>query len=61
MSRDVEEQVVVISDSSVPVVESLSRAEIDIQIATARKFPRDLVEFQDRAMSMATPTCTWAS
>lgn len=32
----------------------LTKAEIDIQISTAKAFPRSLTEFQRRAMSMAT-------
>lgn len=35
-------------------VEALERAQVDIQIATAHKFPRSLDLFQKRAMSMAT-------
>lgn len=34
----------------------ITKAEIDIQISTAKAFPRSLKMFQDRAMSMATLT-----
>jgi hypothetical protein len=32
----------------------ITKAEIDIQISTAKAFPRSLKQFQDRALSMAT-------
>lgn len=35
-------------------LEALERAHIDVQIATAHKFPRSLALFQKRAMDMAT-------
>lgn len=35
-------------------VEALTRGEIDIQVATARRFPRSLRAFKDRALEMAT-------
>lgn len=35
-------------------VEALTRGEIDIQIATAKRFPRSLKSFKDRALEMAT-------
>jgi hypothetical protein len=38
----------------VGVVESLTRGEIDVQIVTARRFPRSLKTFKDRALEMAT-------
>lgn len=38
----------------VPLAVSLSRAEIDTQIATARSFPRDLQSVQRRLMSLVT-------
>jgi hypothetical protein len=37
-----------------PVVEALTRAEIDVQIATANKYPRSLKKFYDDALQMAT-------
>ncbi len=33
---------------------SLSRAEIDVQISTAKRYPRSIVAFQRQAMEMAT-------
>lgn len=36
------------------VVEALVRGEVDIQIATANRYPRSLEQFQRRAISMAT-------
>jgi len=41
---------VVTSDS----LQSLTRAEIDIQIATAHRFPRSLSKFKQKALEMAT-------
>jgi hypothetical protein len=38
----------------VSVAGTLERAEIDVQIATARAYPRSLEQFQKRALSMAT-------
>jgi hypothetical protein len=35
-------------------LEQLARGEIDIQIATARRFPRSIEVFQKKALSMAT-------
>src|SRR5262245_35139208 len=35
-------------------IEALNRSEIDVQIATARRFPRSLESFHRRAISMAT-------
>jgi hypothetical protein len=35
-------------------LESITRGEIDTQIATARRFPRSLKTFKDRALEMAT-------
>jgi hypothetical protein len=37
-----------------PVLESLQRGEIDIQIKTAKQHPRDLAKVRDSATSMAT-------
>lgn len=37
-----------------PVVEAMTRAEIDSQIATAKKYPRSYKKFLDDAMMMAT-------
>jgi len=39
---------------AVPVVESLARGEIDIQIRTAKSFPRKVPECQRRAIELAT-------
>lgn len=36
------------------VVESMTKAEIDVAIATAHRFPRSLTEFRKRALSLAT-------
>ena len=35
-------------------VEAITRGEIDVQIATAKRFPRSLKTFKDRALEMAT-------
>lgn len=35
-------------------IEALERASVDIQVATAHKFPRDLVRFKKTALQMAT-------
>lgn len=36
------------------VVEQLTRAEVDVQIATAKKFPRSIEKFRKQAMALAT-------
>lgn len=36
------------------LLEIMQRAEIDVQIATAHRFPRSMATFQKRALSMAT-------
>src|SRR4029077_2732651 len=38
------------------MLEQQTRGEIDIQIVTARRFPRSIRAFRDRAMEMATLT-----
>jgi hypothetical protein len=35
-------------------IESITRSEIDIQIATAHRFPRSIVRFKEEVLSMAT-------
>jgi hypothetical protein len=35
-------------------LEALTRGEVDMQVATAKRYPRDLAVFRQRAMSMAT-------
>lgn len=35
-------------------VEAMTRGEIDIQVATAKRYPRSLVSFKQRALEMAT-------
>ncbi len=37
-----------------PVIESLARGEIDIQIQTAKKYPRDIQQCCNRAIELAT-------
>lgn len=39
---------------SVPAIDTISRAEIDVQIATAHRFPRSMERFVKEAMKMAT-------
>jgi hypothetical protein len=46
-----ETQLQVITQDSLSLI---TKAEIDVQISTAKAFPRSLKMFQDRAMSMAT-------
>lgn len=36
------------------IMSPAARAEVDIQIATARRYPRNVAQFKDEAMSMAT-------
>lgn len=36
------------------VIEALERASVDVQVATAHKFPRDIVKFKKGALNMAT-------
>ena len=43
-----------IVDEYVPVVESITRAEIDVAIATANRFPRSIEKFQAEAERMVT-------
>lgn len=47
---------VVETASSMTVVEALSRAEIDVQIATAKRFPRSIKKFLVEAKDMACLT-----
>ena len=35
-------------------IESITRAEIDIQVATAHRFPRSITQFKQEALAMAT-------
>lgn len=42
------------TDSTQSLVQAQTRGEIDIQIATARRFPRSLTEAKREAMAMAT-------
>lgn len=44
----------VIDALPVPVVEALNRAEIDVQIRTAKQYPRSIRRFKDEATAMAT-------
>lgn len=48
------EQHAPVAVTAVPVLESLQRGEIDIQIRTAKEYPRSIRAFQQTAMSMAT-------
>lgn len=41
-------------DDFSPIVEQLNRSEIDMQIATAKKYPRSIKVFQDNAKALAT-------
>lgn len=50
---DVMDETVRVAESA-SVIEQLSRAEIDIQIATAKKWPRSLVAFRRQAEELAT-------
>ena len=46
-------EVVEVMDSN-KALESINRAEIDVQITTAKQWPRSLRDFKDRAMEYAT-------
>jgi len=35
-------------------IEAIERAQVDVQISTAHRFPRSIEKFRDRALSMAT-------
>lgn len=48
-----EENLTVVSESALALI---TKAEIDVQISTAKAFPRSLKLFLDKAMSMATIT-----
>jgi hypothetical protein len=56
----------IIETSSVEVIEAQQRAEYDIQIATAKKFPRDLQRVQSNCIAIVTmdketaATCRYA-
>ena len=50
----IEEYTPTIVESSVPTVESLTRAEIDVAIATARRYPRSIEKFHKDALALAT-------
>lgn len=49
-----ENEVTVIESASESALSLITKAEIDIQISTAKAFPRSLKMFLDKAMSMAT-------
>src|ERR1044072_4085088 len=51
MSENTEANVEVLAPSA---LESLERAQIDVQISTAHAYPRSLKKFQARAMDIAT-------
>ena len=40
--------------TSVSALESLNKSEIDIQISTAKRYPRSILKFKNEALSMAT-------
>ena len=45
---------IVETSSSIEVIEAQQRAEYDIQIATAKKFPRDLKKVRDNCLAIVT-------
>jgi len=47
------EEIIQSTSQNVDAISPLMRAEIDIQIATAKRFPRSIRKFQQEAMSMA--------
>jgi hypothetical protein len=49
---DKDDELIEISDSS--ALEALNRSEIDIQISTAKRYPRSIKNFKQQAMEMAT-------
>lgn len=49
-----EERVVLDLPADTRALEALTRGEIDIQIATAKRYPRSIQQFQQQALSMAT-------
>lgn len=51
---ETETEVVGRQEIEVASVEAISRAEIDMQISTAKKFPRSIAECKRRALSLAT-------
>lgn len=48
------EPVVAIDRVSTSVMATLNREEVDIQVATAKKYPRDLAHFEDEAIALTT-------
>jgi len=51
-----EPEVVELEVAPAPVLEAQTRAEIDIQIATAKRYPRQLSRARERVLEMATAT-----
>ena len=54
MTQDTEEPTGEVSVMPVSATEAIERAEIDMQIATAHRYPRSIEKFKKRAISMAT-------
>lgn len=49
-----DEQEMLAPIESTPVMAQLNRAEIDIQIATAKRYPRSIAKFRQESLTMAT-------
>lgn len=48
------EELTIIENSAIEAIEATQRAEYDIQIATAKKYPRDLVKVKNNALAIIT-------
>lgn len=48
------QELVITPEAKISAIEEITRAEIDVQITTAKKYPRNISKFRQDAMSMAT-------
>jgi hypothetical protein len=48
------EESIIIENSAIETIEATQRAEYDIQIATAKKYPRDLIKVKNNALAIIT-------
>ena len=48
----------VITVNSADMLEAINRSEIDVQIATARRFPRNIEQAKNRIVMLATQDAT---
>ncbi len=65
-NENTNEEMIVLQSNDIETIEAASRAEYDIQIATAKKYPRNLTRVRDNVVAIATmnketsETCRYA-